>query len=163
MTAEPPELVSLPETGQFDSGAERMSLSDSVWGTLEMKLMRSAFFAAVLACSGVAGAQSWTPGSEIIGQTVQVETNGVVNSITFNADGSASIATPSGRIVPASWTATGNQLCLTSGAQTECFPYSQAFQAGQTVTITSNCNATSRWLASSVNPPASELRAGERG
>lgn len=125
-----------------------------------MGAMHIALGASLLACSGAAFAQSWTPGSEIVGQTVQVETNGVVNGITFNADGTAGIATPSGRIVPARWTATGNQLCLTSGNQTECFPYAQAFQAGQPITLTSSCNATSRWLASSVNEP---VRAGERG
>jgi WD40 repeat protein len=98
-----------------------------------------------------------------MGQTVQVETNGVVNSITFNPDGSATIVSPGGRSVPATWTASGNQLCLAAGGPAECFPYAQAFQAGQPVTLTSSCNATSRWLASSVNQPVQQQRAGERG
>jgi hypothetical protein len=98
-----------------------------------------------------------------VGQTVQVDTNGVVNNITFNPDGSAVITTPSGRAVPASWTASGNQLCLTSGGPAECFPYAQAFQAGQPVTLTSSCNATSRWLATNTNQPATQRPAGERG
>jgi hypothetical protein len=117
----------------------------------------------LLVSGGAAVAQSWTPGSEIVGQTVQVDTNGTVNNITFNPDGSAIITTPAGRAIPASWTASGNQLCLTSGGPAECFPYTQAFQAGQPVTLTSSCNSTSRWLASSTNQPAMQRPAGERG
>ena len=128
-----------------------------------MNSLRVALCAGLLACGGAAAAQGWTPGSEIVGQTVQVETNGVVNNITFNPDGTASIASPSGQVVPANWTATGNRLCLMAGGQTECFPYAQAFQAGQPISVTSSCNATSRWLASSVNQPPVQNRAGERG
>jgi hypothetical protein len=123
---------------------------------------RSIVCAGLLVCGSAAGAQAWTPGSEIVGQTVQVETNGVTNSITFNGDGSAIITTPSGRAVPATWTATGNQLCLTTGGPSECFPYAQAFRAGQPVTLTSSCNATARWLATSTNAPT-QRSAGERG
>ena len=53
-------------------------------------LLKAAFFgAAVVVPIGAVAAQTWTPGSEIVGQTVQVQTNGVMNSITFNADGTA--------------------------------------------------------------------------
>lgn len=128
-----------------------------------MLSMRIAFCAGLLACGTAGAAQSWTPGSEIAGQTVQVETNGVVNNVTFNPDGTASIMSPGGRVVPANWSATGNQLCLMSGGATECFPYAQAFQAGQPVSLTSSCNATSRWLASSVNQAPVQRPAGERG
>jgi hypothetical protein len=130
-----------------------------------MKLATIAAGLAALSLSGMAAAQSWTPGSEITGQSLQVETNGVVNTVTFNADGTASIATPSGRAVPANWTATGGRLCLVTGGNSECFPYTQAFQAGQPVTATSSCGATSRWLASGVNQPAapSQQPLGERG
>ena len=121
---------------------------------------------AAVALSGTATAQAWTPGSEIIGQSVQVETNGVVNTITFNGDGSANILSPSGRSVPASWTANGGRLCLSTGGASECFPYAQAFQAGQPVQATSSCGATSRWLANGVNQPSRSPQsqvAGERG
>ncbi|GAA4042813.1 hypothetical protein GCM10022281_25000 [Sphingomonas rosea] len=127
------------------------------------KLSIVAGLAAVSMIAGSAAAQ-WVPGSEIAGQTLQVETNGVVNNITFQPGGSATITTPSGNAIPASWTATGGQLCLRTGTASECFPYQQAFQAGQSVTATSSCGATSRWLASAVNqqqPPA--RAAGERG
>ena len=110
-----------------------------------------------------AAAQSWTPGTEIAGQAVQVETNGVVNTITFNPDGTAQIATPSGNTIPATWAATGGNLCLNAGGAQECFPYAQAFRAGQPVTVTSSCNVTSRWLASNVNQPPSQRTMGERG
>lgn len=106
----------------------------------------------------------WVPGSEIAGQTVQVETNGIVNNITFNPGGSAQIATPEGTIVPASWTASNGQLCLRTGTAQECFPYARAFEAGQPVLTTSSCGANSRWLANSVNRfPPQQRRAGERG
>lgn len=124
---------------------------------------RLAFGLGLLGCGSLAAAQSWTPGSELVGQTVQVDTNGVVNNITFNADGTATITSPSGRAVPATWSATGNQLCLTAGGPAECFPYAQAFQAGQPVTLTSSCNAISRWLATNTNQPPVQRSAGERG
>jgi hypothetical protein len=130
-----------------------------------MKFAKITVGLVALSLSGMAAAQ-WTPGSELIGQSVQVETNGVVNTITFNADGTAGIATPAGRIVPAQWTATGGKLCLSTGpAASECFPYAQAFQAGQPITATSSCGATSRWLANGVNQPVAptQQKAGERG
>lgn len=110
-----------------------------------------------------AAAAQWVPGSEIAGQTVQVETNGVVNNITFNPGGTAQITTPNGNVVPASWTAQGGRLCLSANGAQECFPYNQAFQAGQTVTATSSCGATSRWLANNTNQPPQQQSAGERG
>lgn len=116
--------------------------------------------AALLATSASA---QWVPGSEIVGQTVQVETNGVVNNITFEPGGTARITTPNGNVIPASWSANPGQLCLSANGAQECFPYNQAFQAGQTVTATSSCGATSRWLANSTNQPPQQRPAGERG
>lgn len=123
--------------------------------------------------AGIAGAAlfatgasaQYVPGSEIAGQTVQVETNGVINNVTFEPGGTARIATPSGNVIPASWTASGGQLCLSTGAAQECYPYNQPFQAGQSVTATSSCGATSRWLANATNQPAApqQRQAGERG
>jgi hypothetical protein len=112
-----------------------------------------------------AAAATWVPASEIVGQTVQVETNGTINSINFKPGGSAEIMTPAGRVVPASWTASGGKLCLLTGGASECVAYSQPFQAGQSVTVTSDCGSTSRWLANAVNTaPAPEPKAaGERG
>jgi hypothetical protein len=119
---------------------------------------------AVLVAPAAAFAQQWVPGSEITGQTLQVQTNGVTNSVYFGPGGQATITTPGGTVVPASWTANGGQLCLANGAARECWPYAAAFQPGQQVTLTSNCNATSSWLANATNqPPPSQAPAGERG
>lgn len=110
----------------------------------------------------------WTPGSEIVGQTVQVTTNGVTNSVHFAPGGAAHITSPGGQVVNASWTANGSELCLHTGAGKECWPYQTAFQAGQALTLTSSCNSTSRWLATATNPapatpPPPPSPMGERG
>ena len=108
-------------------------------------------------------AQVWVPGSEISGQSVVIETNGVANTVYFDAGGAARIVSPQGRVVNASWTAANNNLCLNSGVASECWPYSQAFQAGQRVTLTSNCQAVSNWLPNGTNaPPVKEVMQ-ERG
>lgn len=109
--------------------------------------------AAVLIAPAAAAAQQWVPGSEVVGQTVQVTTNGVTNTVHFAPGGAAHITTPGGRVVNASWTASNGQLCLLTGAAQECWPYQTAFQAGQPVTLTSTCNSSSHWLANAVNPP----------
>ncbi len=104
----------------------------------------------------------WTPGSEIVGQPVQVTTNGVTNTVYLDAGGTARIMTPGGQAVPANWTAANGQLCLANGTANECWPYGSPFQAGNAVTLTSSCNATSTWLAASTNAPPPVER-GERG
>jgi hypothetical protein len=118
--------------------------------------------AAALVAPAAASAQ-WAPGSEIVGQTVQVQTNGVTNSVLVSPGGQATITTPSGRAIPATWTAGGGQFCLNTGLAQECWAYNAPFQAGQPVTLTSSCGA-STWLANAVNqPPPSQTPAGERG
>lgn len=119
--------------------------------------------AALVAAPTTAFAQEWVPGSEIVGQSVVVETNGIANTVHFDAGGAARIVSPQGRVVNASWTAANNNLCLNSGAASECWPYSQAFQAGQRITLTSNCQAVSNWLPNGTNaPPVKEIMQ-ERG
>ena len=120
--------------------------------------------ATMVALPAAAVAQTWVPGSEIVGQSAVVETNGVANTVYFDAGGAARIVSPSGRVVNASWTAANNNLCLNTGAAQECWPYSQAFQAGQRVTLTSSCQAVSNWLPNGVNqPPPQAQNMGERG
>src|SRR5918993_563325 len=63
-----------------------------------------------------ASAQVWVPGSEITGQSIQVETNGVVNTVYFDPGGVARIATPSGNMVQGSWSVANEMLCLETGA-----------------------------------------------
>ena len=119
---------------------------------------------ALAALPAAALAQAWTPGSEIVGQSVQVTTNGVTNTVYLDAGGAARIVTPGGNTVPGTWTAANGQLCLNNGTAQECWPYSAPFQAGQPVTLTSSCNSTSTWLAASTNaPPPPAGQRGERG
>ena len=116
--------------------------------------------AAMMALPGVAFAQN---AAEVIGQPIQVTTNGVTNTIYLDAGGSARIMTPSGNTIPGTWSAANGQLCLGAGAGQECFPYVSPFQAGQPVTLTSSCNQTSTWLASATNAPPTQGQRGERG
>ena len=130
------------------------------------RLVAKAIVGTVLLAAPVAGiAQAgWVPGSEITGQSVQVLTNGTTNTVYLDAGGQARIQTPGGNVVPATWNAGGGQLCLSTGAARECWPYTQPFQAGQQVTLTSTCNSSSQWTALGTNtaPPAAQ-GAGERG
>jgi hypothetical protein len=113
------------------------------------------------ALPGVAFAQAAT---EIIGQPIQVTTNGVTNTVYLDAGGTARIMTPGGNTVPGTWTAANSQLCLSNGSAQECWPYTAPFQAAQPVTLTSSCNSTSTWLAASTNgPPPPAGQKGERG
>ena len=115
------------------------------------------------AAPGMALAQA--TGAEIIGQPIQVTTNGVTNTVYFDAGGSARLVTPGGNTVPGTWTAANGQLCLSNGTAQECWPYTAPFQAGQPVTLTSSCSSTSTWLASATNgpPPPAQGQRGERG
>ena len=108
----------------------------------------------VIVAPGAASAQMWTPGSEIVGQSVQVNTNGTVNTVYFDQGGAARIMTPAGNSIPGRWSVANQQLCLDIGTGPgECWPYRSAFQAGQNVSLTSSCNVTSQWLANSTNMP----------
>lgn len=116
------------------------------------------------AVPGTAMAQAWGPASEIAGLPVQVTTNGVTNTVYLDQGGTARMISAGGRTVNGTWTAANGQLCLINGAAQECWPYAAPFQAGQPVTLTSSCNATSTWLAAAVNPPPPPpSAAGERG
>src|SRR5437868_15306902 len=114
------------------------------------------------ALPGAAFAQAAT---EIIGQPIQVTTNGVTNTVYLDAGGTARLVTPGGNTVPGTWTAANGQLCLSNGTAQECWPYTAPFQAGQPVTLTSSCSATSTWLASATNgpPQPAQRQRGERG
>lgn len=117
---------------------------------------------AVAPATAVVAQAGWVPGSEIAGQTVQVQTQGVVNTIYFSPDGTAAITTPQGTTVPGNWSAANNQLCLSAAGGQECWPYSQPFQPGQQVALTSNCQQVTTFMAQSTNQPTQQP-AGERG
>lgn len=122
-----------------------------------------ALTAVVMLPSAALAQTAWAPASEVVGQPIQVTTNGVTDTVTLNPGGQVQIVSPGGKAVAGTWTAANGQLCLSTGAQ-ECFPYAAPFQPGQAVTVTSSCNATSTWLAAATNsttpPPAQR---GERG
>ncbi len=104
-------------------------------------------------------AAQWVPGSEITGQQVQVQTNGVTNIISFEPNGVAQISSPSGaKVVQAAWTAANGELCLTTPNSSDCYPYTAPFQAGQPIDLLSRCAVRSRWLTAAVTLPP-----GERG
>ena len=132
---------------------------------MSKSLVVTKFVIATLAVLPAAAiAQVWVPGTEIVGQSVVVETNGVANTVYFDAGGAARIISPAGRVVNASWTSGNRNLCLNTGAVQECWPYQQAFQAGQRVTLTSNCQSVSNWLPNGINqPPPQEQVMQERG
>lgn len=126
-------------------------------------IFRTIAGAALLGAPLTAGfAQTWVPGSEIAGHSVQIERNGVMNTVTFEPGGTARIQTAGGNMVNANWSVSGNQLCLHASGAQECFAYNQAFQAGQQVTLTSSCG-TSRWLPLSTAQPPMQAPMGERG
>ena len=114
----------------------------------------------MLSAGGALAQAGWTPGSEIAGQSVQVTTNGVTNTVYLDQGGAARVVSPGGNTVQGNWTAANGQLCLSVGGGQECWPYASPFQAGQPVTLTSSCNSTSTWLASNTNGPPPR---GERG
>jgi hypothetical protein len=105
----------------------------------------------------------WTPASEIVGQPIQVTTNGTTNTVTLDPGGQLRIITPNGNTVPGTWTAANGQLCLGVGAAQECVPYNAPFQPQQPQTLTSSCGAQETWLAQATNQPPQQGQKGERG
>ena len=104
-------------------------------------------------------------GSEIIGQPVTVQTNGIVNTVLFGPNGNAQIRSATGATtVDAKWTIAADQLCLTTAAAFDCYPYTAPFQAQRPVDLVSNCGVRSRWTAlSTVAPPPPPPPIAERG
>jgi hypothetical protein len=105
---------------------------------------------------------AWIPGAEITGQSVQVTTKGVTDTVMFGPGGQATITTPGGTVVPASWSAASGNLCLSANGGQECWPYAHPFQAGQQMPLTSNCGSVSTFLAQATNAPPPRA-APERG
>lgn len=108
-------------------------------------------FGAICISVASAAAAQWSPGMEIVGQEVQVQTNGVVNTISFQPNGVATIRSPSGAtVVNANWTSDGGQLCLRTADAFDCYPYRTPFTARMPVDLISNCGVRSRWTALST-------------
>ena len=127
-------------------------------------LFASFFAASVAVPSAMAvGQVSWVPGSEIVGQSAQVQTNGVVNTVHFDQGGAARIITPAGNTIGGTWSAANGRLCLGIGTTQECWPYTSPFQAGEPVTLTSSCQSVSIWTALATNQAPPSQSTGERG
>jgi len=118
---------------------------------------------AVLLPAAAMAQAGWTPGSEVVGQPIQVTTNGTTNTVYLDPGGQARIMTPGGNTVPGTWTAANGQLCLGVGGAQECVPYAGPFQAGAPQTLTSSCGATETWLAQATNQAPAQGQRGERG
>jgi hypothetical protein len=125
-------------------------------------LVRTAIGFAVAAMLPAAALAQAT-GAEIVGQPIQVTTNGTTNTVYLDPGGQLRIVTPGGNTVPGTWTAASGQLCLGVGAARECVPYTAPFQAGTPETLTSSCGATETWLAQATNQPPTQGERGERG
>jgi hypothetical protein len=105
----------------------------------------------------------WTPASEVVGQPIQVTTNGTTNTVYLDPGGQLRIMTPGGNTVPGTWTAANGQLCLSVGGPQECVPYAAPFQAGTPETLASSCGASETWLAQNTNQPPAPPAQGEKG
>jgi len=118
-----------------------------------------------LAMAGLlpAAALAQATGAEIVGQPIQVTTNGTTNTVYLDPGGQLRIITPGGNTVPGTWTAANGQLCIGAAGARECVPYAAPFQAGQPLTLTSSCGATETWLAQATNQPPTQGQRGERG
>ncbi len=115
--------------------------------------VRCATAVCALVLSSGAMAQAMAPMDEVLGQPIQVVTNGITNTVYFDQGGSLRILTPGGNTVPGTWTVGSGQLCLSAAGAQECVPYNAAFQTGQPLTLTSSCNASEMWLAQATNAP----------
>lgn len=103
---------------------------------------------ASIASAALAQGRDWVPGSELVGQTVRVETDGIVNIVSFEPNGLARISSPTNaRTIDATWTADGEQMCLATASSSDCYPYSEAFIGFEPVDLISNCGVRSRWTA----------------
>ncbi|MGE5564169.1 MAG: hypothetical protein ACM3ZV_12825 [Bacillota bacterium] len=126
-------------------------------------LFLRAAFGLAAAASLPAAAFAQATGAEIVGQPIQVTTNGTTNTVYLDPGGQLRIMTPNGNTVPGTWTAANGQLCLGANGAQECVPYNAPFQAGLPQTLTSSCGATETWLAQATNQPPTQGQRGERG
>lgn len=131
---------------------------------MKMLLKTAAVLGGIALTATPAMAQSWTPGSEILGQPVVVTTNGVTNTLYFDPGGTVRMVTPTNEVIQGAWSIGSNQLCINNGATSECWPYQAPFVAMQPVSLTSSCQSSSTWTAQSTNSamPATGGQ-GERG
>ena len=100
--------------------------------------------AAILCATSLLGACSTvvprsTPGEDLVGRTVRVETSrGQVSTLLFMRDGTVQAAFGEAK-VKGRWELEPGRLCFLWGsAPRECWPYAEPFRRGQTVDIESD-------------------------
>ena len=125
-------------------------------------LARGAIAIGASILSSAALAQAQQPLAEVIGQPIQVTTNGITNTIYFDANGTVRMVTPNSNVVQGSWALSQGSLCINSGSAQECWPYDSPFQPQHPKTMTSSCTSTSTWVAQATNNPSQSLKS-ERG
>lgn len=77
-------------------------------------------------------------GSELVNNSVRVETaTGATSTMYFAADGNVR-ANFSGRTTAGRWAVEGTKLCFTWGPVKDCWPYPAPFRKGETRTVTSD-------------------------
>lgn len=108
--------------------------------------LAAAGVAALSACSSGPGTDIRGPvavaparaGSELIGQSMRVETSaGRTSVMQFAADGTVR-ATFSGRETAGRWEVEGQKLCFTWGSVRDCWPYVAPLIRGRTLDLTSD-------------------------
>lgn len=106
-------------------------------------------------------------GEELTGRMVDVQfADGTKNTVNFGTGGVATITSADGSLSNARWFVNDQQLCLQMGTVGECWGYTERFEAGRAVSLSSSCDMTSQWTARSVNPirqVAPPVEQGERG
>ena len=100
----------------------------------------------------------WAPGSEVVGQPIQVTTNGVTNIVYLDPGGQLRIMTPGGNTVPGTWTAANGQLCLGTGGVQECVPYTSSVP-GRPAGDAHQLVRRERDLACAGDEPGADLKA----
>ena len=105
-----------------------------------------ATLATAFAVTGCATMSEPRLGAELPGQTMRVELpNRQVTMLRFNADGTVIGTGEGGQQASGRWAVEAQRICLDWPRQgRECFPYTQPFRSGQTVTLTGTSGATVR-------------------
>ena len=131
-----------------------------------MRISTGLLLGAAITILPAAAQAQWVPGSELAGQSVQVQSGSVVSTVHFDQGGVARIISPRGAITTGTWSSGSSGLCLNASGAQECWSYAAPMAAGQAVSMTSSCGAVSTWNAAQTNTPPrppEDSALGERG
>jgi hypothetical protein len=79
----------------------------------------------------------WLPGSELVGQTMRVESAGRTSMMRFARDGSVH-ASFSGHDLDGRWNVEPGKICFTWGKVRDCWPYARPFRQGERMMLKSD-------------------------